>query len=146
LVSCFKLATFNIQYSIFNILKFRGGQQAALARDSNTTFRNSGTIANLTGRRNRLNQRRFQGIGIGSNGLIIPRRNSNDDDDEEEEDVEEGRQRMGFDRLRAVSIFIKNIGLFCYHFLLLIKHISIFPYYYFKSCIKHRMVCQEVKL
>ena len=86
---------------------FRGGQQAALARDSNnTTFSHSGTIANLTGRRNRLNQRQFQGIGIGSNGIIIPRRNSNDEEEDDDEDVEEGRQRMGFDRLRAVRIFL----------------------------------------
>ncbi len=63
----------------------RGGQQATLSRD-----------------RRHNNQRRLRGVGIGSNGLILPRRSSSDDDGDGE-DIEEGRQRMGFDRLRAVS-------------------------------------------
>eukprot|EP00551_Chaetoceros_affinis_P014969 CAMPEP_0203696046 /NCGR_PEP_ID=MMETSP0091-20130426/7353_1 /ASSEMBLY_ACC=CAM_ASM_001089 /TAXON_ID=426623 /ORGANISM="Chaetoceros affinis, Strain CCMP159" /LENGTH=387 /DNA_ID=CAMNT_0050567747 /DNA_START=94 /DNA_END=1254 /DNA_ORIENTATION=- len=61
----------------------RGGQQATLSRD-----------------RRHSSQRRLRGTGIGSNGLILPRRN-NDEDDDDGEDIEEGRQRMGFDRLRA---------------------------------------------
>ena len=69
----------------------RGGQQAALSRDASTS-RNSRPI-------------RFRGIGIGSDGLILPRRNNDDEEDDEEEgDIEEGRQRLGFDRLRAVSL------------------------------------------
>lgn len=62
----------------------RGGQQATLSRD-----------------RRHSSQRRPRGIGIGSNGLILPRRNNSNDDDDDNDDIEEGRQRRGFDRLRA---------------------------------------------
>lgn len=67
----------------------RGGQQAALSRESSTD-RNSRPI-------------RFRGIGIGSNGLVLPLNNDDDDDDDDAGggDIEEGRQRIGFDRLRA---------------------------------------------
>ena len=74
---------------------FRGGQQAALSRDST----DSGNQSSST-------QRRLRGIGVGSNGLILPNRNSDDDDDDEDDDIEEGRQRRGFDRLRAVSLSV----------------------------------------
>jgi hypothetical protein len=71
----------------------RGGQQAALSRDSSAR-----RIANGN------NTRRYRGIGIGASGLILPRRsNDTDDNEDDEEDIEEGRERRGFDRLRAVS-------------------------------------------
>ena len=78
----------------------RGGQQATLSRD-----------------RRHSSQRRPRGIGIGSNGLILPRRNNSNDDDDDNDDIEEGRQRRGFDRLRAVSgnlffLFVFVLGSF----------------------------------
>lgn len=59
---------------------FRGGQQAALAR---------GTT------------QRFRGTGVNAQGRI--ERPSGNEDAEEETDEEEGRERIGFDRLRSVS-------------------------------------------
>jgi len=70
----------------------RGGHQAALSRGSSSS--NS--------------RRRFRGIGVGADGLVIPRNShsnnnnntsdSSSDDDDDDSDLEEGR--AGFDRLR----------------------------------------------
>ena len=65
----------------------RGGQQASLSSSNDNTSSSS-----TSNRRNR-------GAGIGSNGLVL-RRNTNEESDED--DVEEGRERRGFDRLRSV--------------------------------------------
>lgn len=59
----------------------RGGQQAALAR---------GTT------------RRYRGTGVGPMGRIVRPSDEDADFSEEEPDEEEGRERLGFDRLRSV--------------------------------------------
>jgi hypothetical protein len=71
---------FLIFLALFFFLKHRGGQQAALAR---------GTT------------RRYRGTGVNASGRV--ERSTSDDDEEEESDEEEGRERVGFDRLRSVS-------------------------------------------
>lgn len=63
----------------------RGGQQAALAR---------GTT------------RRYRGTGVNASGRV--ERSTSDDDEEEESDEEEGRERVGFDRLRSVSLLLRD--------------------------------------
>jgi len=96
---CIKEGT--VIHAILAAPGIKGGQQAALSRDStfNSIIGGNGGVS----RRNRF-QREHRGIGIGSNGLIIPRSgNSDEDDDDDEGDIEEGRQRLGFDRLRSVS-------------------------------------------
>jgi len=65
----------SLTFSLF----YSGGQQAALAR---------GTT------------RRYRGTGVNANGRI---ERSTADDVEEESDEEDGRERLGFDRLRTVS-------------------------------------------
>lgn len=71
----------------------RGGQQAALSRGST--------------------QRRYRGTGVGPGGRAVrPTSDSLDsdsDDDGNNSDVlEEGRERLGFDRLRSVCIFNRS--------------------------------------
>lgn len=64
----------------------RGGQQASLSQSTSSSS---------------TNRRRLRGVGIGANGLVVPRNGSNDDSSDGESgdsDLEEGR--MGFDRLR----------------------------------------------
>jgi len=69
----------------------RGGQQATLSRE-----------------RRHPSVRRFRGMGVGSNGLILPRRT--DADEDEDEDIELGGQRLGFDRLRANGLSRSEIN------------------------------------
>jgi len=64
----------------------RGGQQATLSSN------------------NGQNTRRTRGAGIGSNGLVLRRNNNNNNEESDEEDLEEGQERMGFDRLRSEGL------------------------------------------
>ena len=64
----------------------RGGQQAAMA---------NGIIPSASGRLARLSR----GVGISSTGLILAAASSDSDDE-----IENGRERFGFDRLRSVCI------------------------------------------
>jgi hypothetical protein len=66
----------------------RGGQQAALAR---------GTT------------RRYRGTGVGPMGRIVRPSDEDVDFSDEEADEEEGRERLGFDRLRASGLSRQEI-------------------------------------
>ena len=66
----------------------RGGQQAALAR---------GTT------------RRYRGTGVGPMGRIVRPSDEDVDFSDEEADEEEGRERIGFDRLRASGLSRQEI-------------------------------------
>ena len=82
---------------------YRGGQQAALAR---------GTT------------RRYRGTGVNASGRV--ERSTSDDEVEEESDEEDGRERLGFDRLRAVSKS-NNVNSVIYFAYLTLSQIMIKP-------------------
>lgn len=82
------LKEFNVQngdslHAVLAAAGVRGGQQAALAR---------GTT------------RRFRGTGVGPMGRIVRPSDEDAISEDEAEDEEEGRERLGFDRLRSVCI------------------------------------------
>jgi len=68
----------------------RGGQQAALARGVS---------------------RRYRGTGVGAGGRVVRATNDSDDEENEESaDEEEGRERIGFDRLRSTGLSRSEIA------------------------------------
>lgn len=77
----FSLASGDVLHAVLAAQGVRGGQQAALAR---------GTT------------QRFRGTGVNAQGRI--ERPSGNEDAEEETDEEEGRERIGFDRLRSSGL------------------------------------------
>jgi len=117
----------------------RGGNQAALSRpssssssssSSNNRNRNSvespprGTGLGIlserrtAGHRANRNRRILRGVGVGEDGLVISRvrgqgESRSDDEDEhdnEDDELEAGRERMGFDRLRADGLSRSEIS------------------------------------
>lgn len=78
-ISDFSLRDGDVVHAVLAAAGVRGGQQAALAR---------GTT------------RRYRGTGVGPGGRVV--RQDEEDGSEEEPDEEEGRERLGFDRLRTV--------------------------------------------
>lgn len=85
----FNLKTGDVLHAVLAAAGVRGGQQAALARGAT---------------------RRYRGTGVGPMGRIVRPSDEDTGDSEDEADEEEGRERLGFDRLRAV----------CHLFLLLV--------------------------
>ncbi len=97
-LSNFRLVEGSVIHAVIAAAGVRGGQQAAISRPTVTDSSRNSSIG--TGRSNR--RRILRGAGIGTDGLVLSRnRNSSDDDDSGDEDLEEGRERAGFDRLRA---------------------------------------------
>jgi hypothetical protein len=93
-LSLFKLKHDNTLHAVFAQPGVRGGQQALLQRSSNNN--NSTT-------------RRYRGTGVNAQGRAVRPSASSDDEDEDDNSdddniVEEGRERLGFDRLRATGL------------------------------------------
>jgi hypothetical protein len=119
LVEDFKIGNGSVVHVVVADKGVKGGQQAALSVGTGASASGvgaSGGIGNGQSRR-----RRFRGVGIGLDGIILSRRNrtstsnnddndDNDDNEEEEEDIEAGRERMGFDRLRADGLSRSEIS------------------------------------
>ncbi len=119
LVGDFKVSDGSVIHAVVAAKGARGGQQAALSRASATDSSNdgNGTIADLGSLGGYSRRRRFRGVGIGLDGIVLSRRNRTGDDansddfdgyyDEEDDDDEDleagGRERMGFDQLRATA-------------------------------------------
>mmetsp|Transcript_23062 Transcript_23062/g.32198 ORF Transcript_23062/g.32198 Transcript_23062/m.32198 type:complete len:357 (-) Transcript_23062:146-1216(-) len=78
----------------------RGGQQAALARSTTTTSSSSGGVTSSSS-----TSRRYRGTGVGHLGRAVrPNSDVSDSEDDDEDDIEEGRERLGFDRLRGSGL------------------------------------------
>ena len=122
LVEDFKIGNGSVVHVVVADKGVKGGQQAALSVGTGASSVGAnganaiGGIGNGQSRR-----RRFRGVGIGLDGIILSRRNrtstsnnddndDNDDNEEEEEDIEAGRERMGFDRLRADGLSRSEIS------------------------------------
>lgn len=80
-LDAFRLKEGSVVHAVLSAAGVRGGQQASLSRASQSTP-----------------TRRYRGSGVGPDGLVIPRTS---DDDSDSDDAEEGRERLGFDRLRS---------------------------------------------
>ena len=92
----------------------RGGQQAALAESRGAGSVSGSGAGGPGGNRYR---RRLRGAGVGSDGLILSRNShgrgglgSHDSDEDDDEDLESGRERLGFDRLRADGLSRSEIS------------------------------------
>ena len=75
----------DVLHAVLAAAGVRGGQQAALARGIS---------------------RRYRGTGVGAGGRAVRVNHDSEDDDDNEEsaDEEEGRERLGFDRLRTTGL------------------------------------------
>lgn len=96
-VGGFKLKDGDCVHAVLAAAGVRGGQQAALSRGAHSSSSTTNS---------RAARRRLRGLGIGSNGLILPRGSNETDEDSEDDqdDVEQGRERLGFDRLRSAGL------------------------------------------
>jgi len=83
-LEAFRLNEGSVVHAVLSVAGVRGGQQALLSRSTSSTP-----------------TRRYRGSGVGSDGLVIPRTS---DDDSDSDDTEDGRERIGFDRLRAEGL------------------------------------------
>lgn len=87
-LSNFKISDGDCVHAVLAAAGIRGGQQAAMA---------SGLLpSSASGRLARLSR----GVGISSDGLIFTSNSSSDSDD----DIENRRERFGFDRLRSTGL------------------------------------------
>jgi len=77
----FKIQDGDVLHAVLAAPGIRGGQQAALAR---------GTT------------RRYRGTGVNASGRV--ERSASEDEADDESDEEDGRERIGFDRLRASGL------------------------------------------
>ena len=59
--------------------------------------------------------RRYRGTGVNASGRVerLTGSEADDDDDDDDTDEEDGRERLGFDRLRAVSELNDSSPLLC---------------------------------
>jgi len=80
----FSLKEGSVVHAVLSVAGVRGGQQALLSRATSTTP-----------------SRRYRGSGIGPSGLVVRENNIEDSDSD---DVEEGRERLGLDRLRTEGL------------------------------------------
>lgn len=83
-LDAFSLKEGSVVHAVLSVAGVRGGQQALLSRAASSTP-----------------SRRYRGSGVGPDGLVLPRSNN---DDSDSDDVEEGRERLGFDRLRSEGL------------------------------------------
>jgi len=81
----FSVRNGDVIHAVLAAAGVRGGQQAALARGIS---------------------RRYRGTGVGAGGRVVRSSNDSDDEDDNDEspDEEEGRERLGFDRLRTTGL------------------------------------------
>jgi len=83
-LDAFRLKEGSVVHAVLSVAGVRGGQQAALSSATSSTP-----------------TRRYRGSGVGPDGLVIPRTSSDDSDGD---DAEDGRERIGFDRLRSEGL------------------------------------------
>jgi len=83
-LDAFRLKEGSVVHAVLSVAGVRGGQQAALSTATSSTP-----------------TRRYRGSGVGPDGLVIPRTS---DDDSDSDDAEDGRERLGFDRLRSEGL------------------------------------------
>jgi len=109
-VEQFKIGDGSVVHAVVAAAGVQGGQQALLSQPEDSDVRGSG---NGDGHRRR---RRLRGLGIGLDGIVISRRNrsgeseDNREDEDDDEDIEAGRERIGFDRLRADGLSRSEIS------------------------------------
>jgi len=83
-LDAFRLKEGSVVHAVLSVAGVRGGQQALLSRATTSTP-----------------SRRYRGSGVGPDGLVLPRSTNEDSDSD---DAEEGRERLGFDRLRSEGL------------------------------------------
>lgn len=79
----------DVLHAVLAAAGVRGGQQAALARGIS---------------------RRYRGTGVGAGGRVVRSTQDSDEEEEESADEEEGRERLGFDRLRSTGLSRNEIA------------------------------------